>query len=66
MSSVRTIKPSVTGDSEEAVEAKIRCDFVKSEKILEIRKNYYEQFRTILRPSQIQKMYDLEREWGRP
>jgi hypothetical protein len=24
------------------------------------------QFRTILRPSQIQKMYDLEREWGRP
>ena len=66
MSSVRNIKPSVTGDSEQAVEAKIRCDFVKSEKILEIRKNYYEQFRTILRPSQIQKMYDIEREWGRP
>ena len=66
MSSVRNIKPSVTGDSEQAIEAKIRCDFVKSEKILEIRKNYYEQFRTILRPSQIQKMYDIEREWGRP
>lgn len=64
MSTVRTIKPTISGNSEQAVEAKIRCDFVKSEKILEIRKNYYEKFRTILRPSQIQQMYDIEREWA--
>lgn len=64
MSEVRDIKPAISGESEEAIEAKIRCDFVKSEIILEIRKKYYDKFRTILRPSQIQQMYDIEREWA--
>jgi len=63
MAAVRSIKPSITGDSEQAIEAKIRSDFAKSEKIIEIRKKYYDEFRSILRPSQIQQMYDIERSW---
>lgn len=48
-------------DPETAVEMKILQDFEKSEKILALRKNYYQKFRSILSPTQIQKMYDAER-----
>lgn len=50
-------------DPEEAAEAKILGDFDKSAKILSLRRSYYTRFRTILSPSQIQKMYDIERAW---
>lgn len=57
-------KPDGTGDAEKDVEAKIYSDFEKSEKILALRKSYYEKFRAILLPSQIQAMYELEKEFN--
>ena len=51
----------------ERICAKIDVDKAHKDHIhLSIIQERYEQFRTILRPSQIQKMYDIEREWGRP
>ena len=47
--------------SQDPAEAKILGDFDKSEKILALRKAYYVKVRTVLSPSQIQKMYDLEK-----
>ncbi|MBQ7623505.1 MAG: hypothetical protein IJS66_07200 [Bacteroidales bacterium] len=61
---VLSVKPAATGNTEDAVEAKIYADFEKSEKILSLRKTYYEKFRTVLSPSQIQAMYDLEKEFN--
>jgi hypothetical protein len=49
-----------SGDAEKDTEAKILSDFEKSSKLLELRKRYYHEFRRILSPSQIQKMYDAE------
>ena len=60
---VLTVKPTSTGNKEKDIEAKIASDFEKSEKILSIRKAYYKKFRTILSPSQIQTMYDMEKEF---
>lgn len=60
---VLTVKPTSTGNKEKDIEAKITSDFEKSEKILSIRKAYYKKFRTILSPSQIQTMYDMEKEF---
>lgn len=60
---VLTVKPAATGNTEDDIEAKISADFEKSEKILSLRKAYYEKFRTILTPSQIQAMYDIEKEY---
>jgi hypothetical protein len=57
-------KAAVTGDAEKDAEAKIHGDFAKSEKLLALRKAYYEKFRKILKPSQIQAMYDLEKEFN--
>lgn len=51
-----------TISDEGAIEAKILSDFDKSEKILSLRKKYYKEFRKFLRPSQIQHMYDLEKD----
>ena len=61
---VLTVKPAATGNTENDIEAKIYADFEKSEKILSLRKAYYEKFRTILTPSQIQAMYDIEKEYN--
>jgi len=57
-------KPDGTGDTEKDIEAKIYSDFDKSEKILALRKAFYEKFRAILLPSQIQAMYELEKEFN--
>ena len=57
-------KPDGTGDAEKDIEAKIYSDFEKSEKVLALRKSFYEKFRSILLPSQIQAMYDLEKEFN--
>lgn len=48
-------------DTEAAAEQKIYSDFDKSQKILDLRKSYYTKFRTILSPTQIQQMYNVER-----
>lgn len=61
---VLSVKPSVTGNAEDDIEAKILADFEKSERILSIRKTYYGKFRAILSPSQIQAMYDIEKEFN--
>lgn len=61
---VLSVKPAVTGNTEDDIEAKIYADFEKSEKILSIRKAYYEKFRALLSPSQIQSMYDIEKEFN--
>ena len=57
-------KPDGTGDAEKDIEAKIYSDFEKSEKILSLRKSYYKKFRSILLPSQIQAMYEMEKEFN--
>jgi len=57
---VKTKAPS-GGTPEDSAEMKILDDFEKSQKILSLRKAYYFKFREILTPSQIQRMYDLER-----
>ena len=54
----------MTGNTEDDIEAKIYADFEKSEKILSIRKAYYKKFRALLSPSQIQSMYDIEKEFN--
>ncbi len=59
---VLSAKPAMTGDAEADMEAKILSDFEKSEKILALRKAYYREFRKILTPSQIQAMYNIEKE----
>jgi len=51
--------------TEEEVEKAILKNFEVSDKILEIRKNYYSKFKTILAPSQIQLMYQSEFSFGR-
>lgn len=61
---VLSVTPPATGDTEGDIEAKIYSDFEKSEKILSLRKAYYEKFRAILSPSQIQAMYDIEKEFN--
>ena len=52
--------PEQIGDADKDAEAKILSDFGKSAKLLELRKKYYFEFRKILSPPQIQKMYDME------
>ena len=61
---VLSVRPAVTGNTEDDIEAKIYADFEKSEKILSIRKAYYKKFRALLSPSQIQSMYDIEKEFN--
>lgn len=58
---IMRVQPSSSDDAEVAAESKILSDFDKSEKILQLRRKYYAKFRTILTPTQIQKMYDAER-----
>lgn len=60
---VLAIQPATADSEDDAAEAKIMCDFEKSGKILEIRKIYYSKFKDILTPTQIQKMYDAERNY---
>lgn len=55
------IQPESYDDVEKAAETRILSDFDKSERLLHLRESYYSKFRKILSPTQIQKMYDLER-----
>ena len=61
---ILSVQPAVTGNAEDDTEAKIMADFEKSEKILALRKAYYEKYRALLSPSQIQAMYDIEKEFN--
>ena len=61
---ILSVKPAATGNTEDDIESKIYSDFEKSEKILSLRKTYYEKFRALLSPSQIQSMYDIEKEFN--
>lgn len=61
---VLSVQQSMSGNKEDDIEAKILSDFEKSEKILSLRRAYYEKFRVILTPSQIQAMYDIEKEFN--
>lgn len=60
-SAIMAVKPELSEDTEKASEQKILSNFEKSEKLLALRKAYYTRFRTLLSASQIQKMYDVER-----
>ena len=60
-SEIVKVRPRDGEDPEKTVELKILDDFEKSRKILSLREAYYFKFREVLTPSQIQKMYDLER-----
>ena len=61
---ISKIQPPRDKEGEDAAEAKILSDFDKSERLLALRRNYYARFRSLLKPSQIQKMYDMERGWA--
>ena len=59
---IMAVKTQPSGNSDKDAEAKILSDFEKSTKLLELRKRFYWEFRKILSPIQIQKMYDAERD----
>lgn len=61
LSSIMDEKPVVAESAEQSVENKILSDFDKSERILKVRRVFYQKFRKILQPSQIQKMYAIEK-----
>lgn len=44
------------------IEADIKDDFKRAKNMVSLREKYYAQFRTILTPRQIEKIYDIERE----
>ena len=58
---IMAVRPA-EDDTADPSEAKILCDFNKSEKLLALRREYYFKFRELLTPAQIQKMYDAERQ----
>lgn len=48
--------------SDKEIEEAIKLYFDKQEQILELRKRYYDKFRTFLSPQEVQKVYQFERE----
>jgi len=61
----RTAFPSERTDSEDEIEKGLLNNFEVSEKILELRRKYYQIFRKFMKPSQIRFMYHLENESGK-
>jgi len=57
--------PPQFGDSEDEIDKALQNNLEVSEKILQIRKKYYNKFKAYLKPSQIQTMYWIENEAGR-
>ncbi len=51
---------AASAPTEEQIEATIRSRFDRQRNILNIREEYYHKLRTVLAPSQIQKIYDDE------
>ena len=58
----KQIPKPVPTDAE--VEQAIKARFAQSRKILDIREEYYNEFRKFLSPKQIQKMYNMEKHNG--
>lgn len=54
----RKVKPNPT---DEEVDKAIRQRFARQRTLLDIREKYYDKFREILSPKQVQKMYTLEK-----
>ncbi len=52
-------------DNEDDIDKAIQNNFKVSEQILQIRKKYYLRFKKFMKPSQIQRMFQLENESGR-
>lgn len=50
--------------TDEQIEKQIEARFAKSRKILDIRERYYKEFKKVLTPRQIQKVYSLEKANG--
>ncbi len=47
--------------TDEEIEQAIQARFERSQKLLDLRKKYYEEYRKFLTPTQIQRVYDQER-----
>lgn len=50
--------------SDAEVDAMLRKDFEKSQKLLDLRKAYYEKFLGVISPKQIRSLYQKEKEFG--
>lgn len=61
----RTARPPQDIKSEAEIDKAIQQNFAVSEQILQIRKKYYARFKEFMKPSQIQRMYQIENEAGR-
>ncbi len=59
----RELPPAIAEQppTEEQIEERIITSFDHSIKSMELKKEYYKKFRTILSPSQISRMYNIER-----
>ncbi len=55
------MRPDMTQQSEEQIEARTLDSFDRSIKSMELKREYYKKFRTILQPSEITRMYNIER-----
>ena len=58
-------RPADRAETEEEIDMSMQKNFEVSEKILDIRKRYYAEFKEFLKPSQIRQMYQFENEAGR-
>jgi len=61
----KNARPPRELSDEKEIDKAIQQNFIVSEQILQIRKEYYARFKEFLKPSQIQKIYGIEREAGR-
>lgn len=53
--------PAPAADTDEEIDKAIRARFDKSQRILEVRRHYYDEYRKFLTPRQIEKVYKLEK-----
>ena len=51
--------------TDEKIDKLIKMRFEKCRKVLDIREKYYNEFKKILTPRQIMKMYAVERNFGK-
>jgi len=61
----KAARPSKDLESEEEIDKALQANFEVSQKILNIRKKYYQIFSEFMKPSQIRMMYRIENEAGR-
>lgn len=61
----KSARPPKDLESEEEIDKALQGNFEVSQKILNIRKKYYQIFSEFMKPSQIRMMYRIENEAGR-